>query len=72
VKLLARNLTQNGGGFEVRGAEDLAREITGLLTDPEKRRLAGEKAYEVAATDNTVIDQSINIVAAYLTTPVLA
>jgi 3-deoxy-D-manno-octulosonic-acid transferase len=71
VKLLARNLTQNGGGFEVRGAEDLAREITGLLTDPEKLRLAGEKAYEVAATDNTVLDQSINIVAAYLVTPVL-
>jgi 3-deoxy-D-manno-octulosonic-acid transferase len=72
VKLLARNLIQNGGGFEVRGAEDLAREITGLLTDPEKLRLAGEKAYEVAAADNTVIDQSINIVAAYLVTPVLA
>jgi 3-deoxy-D-manno-octulosonic-acid transferase len=72
VKLLARNLTQSGGGFEVRGAEDLAREITALLTDPEKLRLAGEKAYEAAATDNTVIDQSINLVAAFLTTPVLA
>jgi 3-deoxy-D-manno-octulosonic-acid transferase len=72
VKLLARNLTQSGGGFEVRGAEDLAREITALLTDPEKLRLAGEKAYEAAATDNTVIDQSINLVAAFLTTSVLA
>ncbi len=66
VKMLALKLTQNGGGFEVRGAEDLVREISGLLSDPQKRRLAGAKAYEVAATDNTVIDQSLNIVASYL------
>ena len=66
VKLLAQKLKQNGGGFEVRGTEDLVREITGLLSDRQKRRLAGEKAYEVAATDNTVIDQSLNIVASYL------
>jgi 3-deoxy-D-manno-octulosonic-acid transferase len=66
VKLLAQKLKQNGGGFEVRGTEDLVREITGLLSDRQKRRLAGEKAYEVAAMDNTVIDQSLNIVASYL------
>ena len=66
VMLLAHNLKQNGGGFEVRSAEDLVREIAGLLSDPQKRRLAGEKAYEVAATNNTVIDQSLNIVTTYL------
>ena len=66
VTLLAHNLKQNGGGFEVGSAEDLVREIAGLLSDPQKRRLAGEKAYEVAATNNTVIDQSLNIVANYL------
>ena len=66
VKSVARELKQNGGGFEVRNAEDLEREITSLLTNPEKRRLAGEKAYEVAAGDNAVIDHSLNIVATYL------
>jgi 3-deoxy-D-manno-octulosonic-acid transferase len=66
VMLLAHNLKQNGGGFEVRSAEDLVREIAGLLSDPQKRRLAGEKAYEVAATNNTVIDQSLHIVTTYL------
>ena len=66
VKLLARKLQQNGGGFEVRGPEDLVHEITGLLSSPQRRRLAGEKAYEAAATDNAVIDQSLNIVASYL------
>ena len=66
VKLLARKLQQNGGGFEVRGPEDLVHEITGLLSSPQRRRLAGEKAYEVAATDNAVVDQSLNIVASYL------
>jgi 3-deoxy-D-manno-octulosonic-acid transferase len=66
VKWVADKLKQNGGGFEVGDAEDLAREITALLTDPEKRRLAGEKAYEVAAIDNAVIGHSLNIVATYL------
>ncbi len=66
VTLLAHNLKQNGGGFEVRSAEDLVREIAGLLSDPQKRRLAGDKAYEVAVIDDTVIDQSLNIVASYL------
>ncbi len=66
VELLARKLKQNGGGFEVRGGEDLVREITGLLSDSQKRRLAGDKAYEVAVINDTVIDQSLNIVASYL------
>jgi 3-deoxy-D-manno-octulosonic-acid transferase len=66
MELLARKLKQNGGGFEVRGVEDLVREIIGLLSDPQKRRLAGDKAYEVAVIDDTVIDQSLNIVASYL------
>jgi 3-deoxy-D-manno-octulosonic-acid transferase len=68
MELLARKLKQNGGGFEVRGVEDLVREIIGLLSDPQKRRLAGDKAYEVAVIDDTVIDQSLNIVASYLPT----
>jgi 3-deoxy-D-manno-octulosonic-acid transferase len=71
VSSLARKLKQSGGGFEVRGADDLVREITGLLTDPQTRRLAGEKAYEVAGIDSAVIDQSLNIVATYLTAPAL-
>ena len=71
VSSLARKLKQSGGGFEVRGADDLVREITGLLTDPQTRRLAGEKAYEVAGSDSAVIDQSLNIVATYLTAPAL-
>lgn len=66
VELLARRLKQNGGGFEVQGAEDLVREITGLLSNSQKRRLAGDKAYEVAVINDTVIDQSLNIVASYL------
>jgi 3-deoxy-D-manno-octulosonic-acid transferase len=72
VSLLAKKLRQNGGGFEVRNPEDLVREITALLIDPQKRRLVGDKAYEAAAGDNTVIDKSLNIVATYLTAPVAA
>jgi 3-deoxy-D-manno-octulosonic-acid transferase len=72
VRLLAEKLKQNGGGFEVRNAGDLVREIIALLIDPQKHRLAGDKAYEVAAGDNTVIDKSLKIVATYLTAPVVA
>lgn len=72
VSLLAKKLKQNGGGFEVRNAEDLVREITALLIDPQKRRLVGDKAYEAAGGDNTVIDKSLKIVATYLTAPVVA
>jgi 3-deoxy-D-manno-octulosonic-acid transferase len=71
VSVLAHKLSQTGGGFEVRSAEDLVREITALLTDPQKRRLAGDKAYEAAAADNTVVDKSLNIVGAYLTASVV-
>jgi 3-deoxy-D-manno-octulosonic-acid transferase len=70
VSSLAAKLKRNGGGFEVRGAEDLVRDITALLADPQKCRVAGEKAYEVAAADNTIIEKSLNIVATYLTAPV--
>jgi 3-deoxy-D-manno-octulosonic-acid transferase len=72
VSLLAKKLRQNGGGFEVRNAEDLVREMTALLIDPQKRRLASDKAYEAAAGDNTVINKSLKIVATYLTAPVSA
>src|SRR5918994_7832216 len=72
VRLLAEKLKQNGGGFEVRNAGDLVREIIALLIDPQKRRLAGDKAYEVAAGDNTAIDKTLKIVATYLTGPVVA
>jgi 3-deoxy-D-manno-octulosonic-acid transferase len=70
VRLLAEKLKQSGGGFEVRGTDDLVREITALLIDPQKRRLAGDRAFEVSANDNTVIDKSLNIVANYLAAPV--
>jgi 3-deoxy-D-manno-octulosonic-acid transferase len=70
VSSLAEKLKRNGGGFEVRGAEDLVRDITALLADPQKCRVAGEKAYEVAAADHTVVEKSLNIVATYLAAPV--
>ncbi|MPZ75731.1 MAG: glycosyltransferase [Deltaproteobacteria bacterium] len=70
VKSLAKALKQNGGGFEVRDAGDLVREITTLLSEPERCQAAGDKAYEIASADYSVVERSVKIVANYLATPV--
>jgi 3-deoxy-D-manno-octulosonic-acid transferase len=71
VASLAAKLKQNGGGFEVHGVDDLVREITALLSEPQKCRASGEKAYEVAAGDGSAIVNSLNIVGNYLAAPVV-
>jgi 3-deoxy-D-manno-octulosonic-acid transferase len=63
---LATEMKRTGGGIEVRGTEDLVREISGLLNDPEKRKIMGAKAYAIAADDCGVLDRSMNLVSRYL------
>jgi 3-deoxy-D-manno-octulosonic-acid transferase len=63
---LATELKRAGGGIEVRGADDLVREISDLLNDPEKRKMVGEKAYAIAADDRGVLERSMGLVARYL------
>jgi 3-deoxy-D-manno-octulosonic-acid transferase len=65
-RALAAEMKQKGGGIEVRGADDLIREIGGLLGDPQRRKRVGEKAYAVAADDRGVLQRSIDLVARYL------
>ena len=56
----------SGGGIEVRGTNDLLREFEGLLSDPAKRRGAGEKAYGVAVLDGSVLQRSLDLLARYV------
>ncbi len=63
---LADEMKQNGGGVEVQSGEDLIREISQLLADPQRLRAAGEKAYAVAAEDPAVLNQSIALAERYL------
>jgi 3-deoxy-D-manno-octulosonic-acid transferase len=55
-----------GGGLEVRSVDDLIREISCLLQDPDKRRAMGEKAYQVAADEQCVGERTARLWERYL------
>ncbi len=63
---LADEMKESGGGIEIHSGEDLIREISRLLADPERLKAAGEKAYQVAAGDPGVLNQSIALAERYL------
>lgn len=63
---LAAEIKQKGGGIEVRGREDLIREISGLLADRRKAQRMGELAYAVVQGDRGVVDRSMDLVARYV------
>lgn len=49
--LLAEQMVSAGGGVRVTDAEALAREVSLLLDEPDRRHRAGQAAYEVARRD---------------------
>jgi 3-deoxy-D-manno-octulosonic-acid transferase len=63
---IAKQIKRRGGGIEVRGREDLIREITGLLNDRARREEIGRVAYGVVGGDRGVVDRSIGLVSRYL------
>jgi len=63
---IAKEIKRRGGGIEVRGKEDLIREITGLLNDGAKSKKIGGLAYGVVGEDRGVVDRSIALVSRYL------
>ena len=63
---LATEMREKGGGIEVRGAADLAREIRELLKDPKKRLAMGEKAYRVAVDNHGVGARASELLSLYL------
>lgn len=63
---LADEMKRKGGGIEVRGREDLVREISGLLVDRRKAQRIGELAYAVVEGDHGVVDRSMDLVTRYL------
>jgi len=64
---IAKEIKRRGGGIEVRGREDLIREITGLLNDRARCEKIGGVAYGVLGGDRGVVDRSIGLVSRYLT-----
>ena len=65
-KALAKEMVARGGGIEVRGKDDLIRAMTLLLTDTEKRRSMGQRAFEIAAADHSVLERNFAVAAPYL------
>jgi 3-deoxy-D-manno-octulosonic-acid transferase len=63
---MAAEVKEKGGGIEVRGLEDLVRELTDLLSDADKRRTMGENAYQVAADEQRVGERTAELLSRYL------
>ena len=63
---IAQEMKAKGGGVEVRGVEDLVRELTELLGDADKRRAMGEKAYQVATDEQGVGEQTARLLSRYI------
>lgn len=63
---VAREIKRKGGGVEVRGREDLVREISDLLSDRTKAETMGQVAYSVVEGDRGVMERSLGLVSRYL------
>ncbi|HSE85091.1 MAG TPA: 3-deoxy-D-manno-octulosonic acid transferase [Candidatus Binatia bacterium] len=63
---IAEEMKEKGGGVEVRGLEDLVREVTDLLSDADKRLAMGEKAYQVATDEHRVGERTAALLSRYL------
>ncbi|HUK39633.1 MAG TPA: hypothetical protein VLX11_01265, partial [Candidatus Acidoferrales bacterium] len=63
---LALEMTQRHAGIQVAGAEDLTRELSDLLADPEKCRAMGKEASQVAAEDDGVMERNLALAQRYL------
>lgn len=64
---IAEEMKKNGGGIEVRGREDLIREISDLLTDPEKGMKMGELAAQAVGKDSGVVERGMALISRYIT-----
>jgi 3-deoxy-D-manno-octulosonic-acid transferase len=64
----SEEMKSKGAGIEVRGAEDLVREIADLLIDTKKRLTMGEAAYKLAMDEHRVGERSLELISRYLQT----
>lgn len=63
---IAKEMKRKGGGIEVRGLEDLVREISALLSDRTRAESMGKVAYSVVEGDRGVMERSTDLVSRYL------
>jgi 3-deoxy-D-manno-octulosonic-acid transferase len=65
-KAIAEELKLAGAALEVRDAEDFARALTELLGDPERLRLMGKRAAEVAGAQGDALSANLHLAQRYL------
>ena len=63
---IAEDLKLAGGGIEIYGKDDLARELSRLLSDRASAERAGERAYDVVKKDRQVVERCMELVARYI------
>ncbi|HEY3302865.1 MAG TPA: 3-deoxy-D-manno-octulosonic acid transferase [Candidatus Binatia bacterium] len=63
---IAEDLKLAGGGIEICGKDDLARELSRLLSDRASAKRAGERAYDVVKKDRRVVERSMELIGRYL------
>jgi len=63
---IAAEFKRKGGAIEVRGKEELIHEITTLLYDSARRKVMGERAYEIANDDRRVLERNLTLAERYL------
>jgi 3-deoxy-D-manno-octulosonic-acid transferase len=63
---VAAEMKRKGAAIQVNGSEELIEAISALLSDPEKRRIIGEKAFEIAMDDRDVVENSVALLCRYL------
>lgn len=63
---ITSEMRRAGGGIEIRGKEDLTREIAALLSDRVKARKIGDLAHGVAVQDRGVVDRTMDLITLYL------
>jgi len=63
---IATEMKTKGGGIEVQDGEELIREITALLNDPQKALRMGKQAREVTGGDHSVVDRSMSLISPFI------
>jgi 3-deoxy-D-manno-octulosonic-acid transferase len=63
---MALEMKRRGGAIEVKGREDLIREISTILNQPARAESMGDIAYAVVEEDHGVVERSLELVDRYL------
>ncbi|RLB82263.1 MAG: 3-deoxy-D-manno-octulosonic acid transferase [Deltaproteobacteria bacterium] len=65
-ELIAEMLVRKGGAIRVVNGEGLLEQVAGLLRNPERSRLIGQRAYEVFCMNQGAVDRILRVIQRFL------